>query len=172
MTSWGQPHVSGGLPIGALSRQTATKVETIRYYEQIGLLQAPARTDGNQRRYSAADAERLAFIRHARELGFSLEAIRELLLLTDRPECSCAVADELATRQLAAVRSRIARLKALEKELARMVRECSKGQVANCRVIEVLADHRHCLTNHHGREKLDAERAPVDRGPDHGGARD
>ena len=147
MTDSGLPRV-GDLPIGTLARQTATKVQTIRYYEQVGLLTPPARTEGNQRRYSTRDAERLAFIRHARELGFSLDMIRELLALTDNPECSCAVADELAARHLNEVRSRILRLRALETELERMVRECSQGQVANCRVIEVLADHRHCLTDH------------------------
>lgn len=141
------------LPIGSLARQTATKVQTIRYYEQIGLLTVPARTNGNQRRYTAHDVERLAFIRHARELGFSLESIRELLALTDNPACSCAVADELARRQLSAVRSRITRLRALESELERMVSECGQRQVANCRVIEVLADHRHCLTDHQASEE-------------------
>ena len=71
--------------IGALARRTGTKVQTIRYYEEIGLMPRPERTAGGQRRYTKADLDRLAFIRHAREMGFSLEMIRELLALADEP---------------------------------------------------------------------------------------
>ena len=73
------------LTIGALGRKTGTKVQTIRYYEQIGLMPEPDRTEGGQRRYGDNEQDRLAFIRHARQLGFSLEAIRELLDLSDQP---------------------------------------------------------------------------------------
>jgi DNA-binding transcriptional MerR regulator len=76
------------LSIGILAKRTGTKVQTIRYYEQIGLMPKPGRSDGGQRRYGNDELDRLAFIRHSRELGFSLEAIRELLDLSDRPERS------------------------------------------------------------------------------------
>ena len=66
------------LAIGYLAKKTGTKVQTIRYYEQVGLMPEPGRTDGGQRRYGNAELDRLSFIRHARQLGFSLDAIREL----------------------------------------------------------------------------------------------
>ena len=109
----------------------------------------PARTEGNQRRYGSRHLERLAFIRHSRQLGFSLQTIRELLTLADDPGRSCAAVDQLAQRQLEHVESRIARLEALKTELERMIVQCGRGRIANCRVIEVLADHTHCLTDHH-----------------------
>ena len=138
--------------IGDLARRTGTKVETIRWYECDGIMPAPVRTAGGHRLYTQAHRDRLAFIRHARELGFPLEDVRELLRLADDPERPCAEADAIARSHLAAVRSRIARLQALEAELARMVAACSHGRVAECRVIEVLADqsHTHCLHDGHG----------------------
>ena len=136
------------LPIGTLSRRTGTKVQTIRYYERIGLMRAPERSAGGQRRYRARDLDQLAFIRHARQLGFGLDAIRELLDLADRPERPCAEADEIARRQLVQVERRMERLAALKVELARMIAECDGGRVAECRVIEVLRDHAECLTPH------------------------
>lgn len=150
----------GGLPIGELARRTGTKVQTIRYYEEIGLLPAPARTAGNQRAYARRHLERLAFVRHARELGFPLPAIREMLALGDDPNQPCHAVDAIARRQLAAVRSRIARLRALEAELERMLARCGgQGRVADCRVIEILADHSHarCLDPTHGASAGDDE---------------
>lgn len=136
------------LAIGTLSRKTGTKVQTIRYYEQIGLMKEPGRTAGGQRRYFAEDLDRLAFIRHSRQLGFPLEAIRELLDLSDNPARSCAEADSIAQRQLRQVEQRILRLQALKKELRRMIAECDGDSVADCRVLEVLRDHSECLTAH------------------------
>ena len=121
--------------IGDLARQTGTKVETIRWYERDGIMPVPVRTAGGHRLYTQAHRDRLAFIRHARELGFPLEDVRELLHLADDPERRCAEADAIARSHLAAVRSRIARLQALEAELARMVAACGHGRVAECRVI-------------------------------------
>ena len=138
------------LSIGRLARETGTKVQTIRYYEQIGLLPEPGRSAGGQRRYAAQDLDRLAFIRHARQLGFGLVAIRELLELADHPRQPCAHADAIARRQLGQVERRIRRLEALRTELARMVAQCSGGTVAECRVLEVLRDHSECLTEHEG----------------------
>lgn len=136
------------LSIGTLAKRTGTKVQTIRYYEQIGLLPEPGRTDGGQRRYGEDDLDRLAFIRHARQLGFTLQAIRELLDLSDNPARSCAEVDRIAHRQLKEVEARIARLEALRKELRRMVRECRRDTVSDCRVLEVLRDHGACLADH------------------------
>tara|TARA_R110002051_G_scaffold29227_1_gene68373 strand:- start:2127 stop:2561 length:435 start_codon:yes stop_codon:yes gene_type:complete len=136
------------LTIGTLARKTGTKVQTIRYYEQVGLMLEPDRTEGGQRRYDGDGLDRLAFIRHARQLGFTLEAIRELLDLSDDPEKPCDEADQIARRQLLQVEQRIARLEALRTELERMVHECSGGNTADCRVLEVLRDHSECLTKH------------------------
>ena len=108
------------LPIGQVSAQSGVKVPTIRYYEQIGLLPVPARTEGNRRLYDDGDLKRLAFIRHARELGFDVEAIKALLSLQDPPEQSCGEADAIARSRLIEVRGRISRLRALERELERM----------------------------------------------------
>lgn len=143
--------------IGSLARETGSKVQTIRYYEQVGLLPAPARTAGNQRVYGKAHRDRLAFIRHARELGFPLDAIRELLALGDRPDQPCARADRIATAHLARIERKIAQLESLRAELVRMVARCRRAQkrgearISECRVIEALADHSHahCLSEAH-----------------------
>lgn len=139
--------IAESVPIGEAARQSGVKVPTIRYYEQIGLLPAPPRSQSNRRRYDRADLRRLAFIRHARELGFEVEAVRTLLSLQDRPDQPCEAADEIARLRLIEVRQRIASLEALGAELERMVEGCSHGRVDECRVIEVLADHGQC--RHH-----------------------
>jgi Cu(I)-responsive transcriptional regulator len=136
------------LTIGTLSKKTGTKVQTIRYYEQIGLMNEPGRSAGGQRRYIEQDLDRLGFIRHSRQLGFSLEIIRELLDLSDDPSRSCADADVIARRHLIQVEKRIKRLQALKKELRRMVNECAGNSVSECKIIEVLRDHSECLTDH------------------------
>lgn len=137
------------LTIGKLGAAAGVKVPTIRYYEQIGLLPAPDRSAGNQRIYPRAALGRLAFIRHARELGFPLDAIRDLLSLSDKLHQSCAAADTIAEAQLTATRARIARLRVLEAELDRMLKQCACGTISDCRVIEVLGDHAHCAHDHH-----------------------
>ncbi|KMO39358.1 MerR family transcriptional regulator [Methylobacterium aquaticum] len=136
-------------PIGELSRRTGVLIPTVRYYEQAGLLPPPPRTEGGRRRYGPADVERLTFIRHARELGFEIEAIRELLALTAQPDRSCAEVDIIARRHLVEVEHRITRLMALRSELSRMIGECGHGRVGECRVIEVLSDHRLCAGDRH-----------------------
>ncbi|WP_448953514.1 MerR family transcriptional regulator [Labrys neptuniae] len=138
-----------GVAIGEAAKRSGVKVPTIRYYEQVGLLPAPPRTDGNRRLYEQADVRRLAFIRHARELGFEVEAIRTLLDLQDKPGQSCAAADAIAQARLAEVEQRIASLQALKVELQRMAEGCRHGRVDECRVIEILADHDKCLHVHH-----------------------
>jgi len=136
------------IPIGELSRRTGVKVPTIRYYEQVGLMPVPPRTAGSQRRYGAPEVARLDFIRHARELGFEVDAIRELLAMNAHPDRSCAEVDLIARRHLAEVERRIERLTALRGELNRMLSECGRGRVGECRVIETLADHGRCEHDH------------------------
>lgn len=134
--------------IGRLARETGCKIPTIRYYETVGLLPPPPRSAGNQRLYGPAHRRRLAFIRHARALGFGQPAIRELLELAGDPDRPCAAADAVARRHLVAVDRRIAALTALREELKRMIGSCEGGRVADCRVLEVLADHGRCLSDH------------------------
>lgn len=138
-----------GVPIGEAARQSGVKVTTIRYYEQIGLLLAPPRSEGNRRQYEAADLRRLAFIRHARELGFEIEAIRALLTLQDDPNQPCGTADSIARARLAEVEQRIRSLTALKAELDLMIEGCRQGRIGRCRVIEVLADHGECVHPKH-----------------------
>ena len=138
------------MSIGELGRRTRCKVQTIRWYEEVGLLPSPARTEGGHRVYGPAHLARLDFIRHARDLGFPLDSIRELLSLSDRPDMPCAAADVIARRQLQSVRDRIVRLEALQQELSRMLAQCAHGTISDCKVIDVLGDHAHCLHDHHG----------------------
>jgi DNA-binding transcriptional MerR regulator len=126
--------------IGAVAGRTGVKVPTIRYYEQIGLLGPSFRTEGQQRRYDDRAVKRLNFIRHARTLGFEIDDIRQLLLLTDKPQEPCEEVDSIARRNLLAVEERIAQLQALRSELARMLDECGHGRVCDCRIVEVIAN--------------------------------
>ena len=137
------------LSIGQLSGTTGCKVETIRYYERIGLMPEPARSEGNQRRYTRTHEQRLGFIRHARELGFSLDSIRELLSMADDPGAACDTVDRIAREHLQQVQSRIARLRALEEELQRMLSRCQGGKVDDCRILEMLSDHSLCMHEHY-----------------------
>ncbi|RWK53734.1 helix-turn-helix domain-containing protein [Mesorhizobium sp.] len=131
--------------IGDLSRRTGVKAPTIRYYEQMGLLEAPERSEGNQRRFAKAELERLAFIRHARDLGLTINSIRQLSGHADRP---CADADRIAKEQLASVRDRIAKLQKLEGELERIATCCTGETIGDCYVIRALSDHSLCGHEH------------------------
>lgn len=137
------------LSIGSLSKQTGVKVPTIRYYEQIGLIDPAERTAGNQRRYRKEALQRLGFIKHARELGFTIETILALIELHNHPDRSCAEATAIAREQLNHVRERIASLVRLETELVRISDGCrGDGVVSDCYVLASLADHGHCETQH------------------------
>lgn len=127
------------LMIGQLARRTGTKVETIRFYEKNGLLPAPSRTDGNYRAYEPGHLSRLSFIRRARELGFSLDQIREFLKLSDDRSQSCAAVDAIAREHRKEVERKIEDLTALKSELDRMIDQCGCGLVADCRIIESLS---------------------------------
>lgn len=141
--------MSHDMVIGELARQAGVKPGTIRYYEGVGLMPQPPRTEGNRRTYRASDVQRLKFIRHARELGFDLDAIRQLLALAGSPQQPCEEADAIARMHLVDVEDRIARLVALRNELRAMVQQGSHGSIADCRVIEVLADHGECIAVTH-----------------------
>jgi DNA-binding transcriptional MerR regulator len=137
------------ISIGELSRRTGVKAPTIRYYESVGLMPFPHRSEGQQRRYSEPEVSRLTFIRHARDLGFEIDAIHELLAMSAQPDQSCAEADRIARRHMTEVDRRIGQLTALRAELQRMVDACGHGRVGDCRVIETLANHDHCEHQHH-----------------------
>lgn len=128
------------MQIGDLSKSTGVNIETIRYYERIGVLPKPGRQMNGRRTYAQGDARRLGFIRHARDLGFDLADVRALLALQEQPEASCEDATRIARAQLDEVESRIERLLKLKAELSRMVSECRTGVVAECRVIEALCN--------------------------------
>ena len=134
--------------IGDLSRRTGVKIPTIRYYEQMGIMKAADRTEGNQRRYFGEELERLAFIRHCRELGLTIDSIRDLIRLSEHPDAPCHDADRIAKDHLEAVRARISHLKKLEQELQRISTACDGGEAGDCNVIKALSDHALCGSEH------------------------
>ncbi|WCP16152.1 HTH-type transcriptional regulator HmrR (plasmid) [Sphingobium sp. AntQ-1] len=128
------------MQIGELSRATDTKVTTIRFYEEIGLLGQPVRTASGRRTYGLPDTDRLNFIRNARRLGFSIDEVRSLLALADQPERDCGDAAKIAARHLADVEQRLRQLSALRDELAAMsAAGCCAKTMAECRVIQAIA---------------------------------
>lgn len=134
--------------IGDLSAHSGVKVPTIRYYEQIGLIDAAARTEGNQRRYGSAELDRLRFIAHARDMGFAMDSLKSMLSLAARKEAPCAEVDAIVEQHLAEVDQRIAQLTRLRSELAGMLSSSHHGTVGECRVVEVLSDHDQCGCEH------------------------
>jgi DNA-binding transcriptional MerR regulator len=134
--------------IGDLSKQIGVKIPTIRYYEKIGLISFSSRSAGNQCRYRQAELERLSFIRHARELGFTLENIPELVAINHEQSQSCSEIHDIASLHLKLIKQRIAKLKSLERELKRIEVSCREGVVSECRVIQALVDHSLCKGSH------------------------
>jgi MerR family mercuric resistance operon transcriptional regulator len=127
-----------GIAIGELSRRTGCNIETVRYYERIGLLPKPSRR-GTYRCYEPEDVGRLAFVRRARELGFTLDEVRTLLTLATGGQDACADVREIAATHLAAVQAKIVDLRAMESALAQAVRGCDAGEMAGCPVIDALS---------------------------------
>ncbi len=127
-----------GMSIGQLGKATGTVVETVRYYEKIGLLAPPARTSGNYRSYGQNEVARLSFIRRARDLGFGIAEVRSLLELADDRQRPCGEVDTLARTQLDQVERKIADLKALRLELSSLINQCQQGTIAECRILEAL----------------------------------
>lgn len=136
--------MSRTLTIGALSKETGVNVETIRFYERSGLLPAPQRTPSGYRVYRTEDIRRLRFIRRGRELGFSLEEIRELLELAAHPREPCASADRMVREHLDAIEARIRDLRSLRQELGKLS-GCRSAEAEHCRLLEALEERRCCL---------------------------
>lgn len=128
------------LTIGAMSRATGINIETIRYYERIGLLPSPPRTRGNYRAYTSAEQKRLNFVRRTRNLGFSIEDIRVLLRLSDKRYTDCCEVTEIAENHLTETERKIADLQALADELRQIIAGCSAGTMINdCRILEAFS---------------------------------
>lgn len=133
-------NIESPVSIGELAKVTSTKVVTIRYYERIGLLPSPPRTPGNYRAYDREQVSRLRFVRRCRDLGFTLDQVRDLLTLSSRKDQDCTAVDRLAAAHLEAVESKIADLKRLATELQRLNTCCQGGgRIADCRIIEALS---------------------------------
>ncbi|MBM0169525.1 MerR family transcriptional regulator [Altererythrobacter sp. C41] len=125
--------------IGELARATGIKAETIRYYEREGILPAADRTDSNYRDYSDSHLATLTFIRRARQLGFGMAQVQELLALSDRADKPCQNVDELVRDQLEEVERKILDLSSLRDELRLMLRSCEANRIGECRIVESLA---------------------------------
>jgi DNA-binding transcriptional MerR regulator len=134
--------------IGQLAKECDCKVQTLRYYEEIELIPKPERNSGNQRKYSEAHRTRLNFIRHSRQLGFTLDQIRQILSLTDNPSQPCDQVNAIAEAHLNDVVFKIERLNDIRVELERMVHACSGDKISECRIVEVLSDHSLCCSEH------------------------
>lgn len=141
------------MTIGRLSKAANVKVTTIRYYETIGLMGVPDRSESGQRIYDENGVQRLAFIRHARDLGFSVEDIRELIDLQTNPGKDCKIVDQITRDHLLSVRQRIQQLQSLEAELERMVSDCTGDDIRTCQIMMSLSDHSACLSETHDRIK-------------------
>ena len=131
------------ISIGDLAKETGTKVVTVRYYEQIGLLPVPSRTAGNYRTYTNEHMRRLRFIRRCRDLGFTLDQIRDLLRLSSQKDEECADVDRITAQHLIEIEQKISDLKRLARELRRLNNCCQgNGIIADCRILEALSPSR------------------------------
>jgi len=129
---------SSHIAIGRLSKQTGTNIETIRYYERVGLVPTPARSSGGYRLYSPDHLKQLNFVRRARTLGFSIGEVRTLLRLADERKRPCAEVRVVAEAHLRDVRAKIADLRRMERVLKATVARCVEGRRADCPLIEAL----------------------------------
>lgn len=129
--------------IGALSKQTGCHIETVRYYERIGVLLTPPRTAGGHRLYGKEHIKRLMFVRRSRELGFSLGEIRTLLKLVDGKQYTCREVKALMEEHLGDIKKKISDLKRLQKTLADISSQCEGGMVPECPIIDALFEEKH-----------------------------
>ena len=127
-----------GFTIGVVSKRSGVKIETIRYYEQEGLLPEPPRSEGGHRQYDERQLRRLTFVRRSRELGFSVEQVRSLLALVDDKTHTCAQVKDLTLEHLADVRKKIADLQTIQGVLHEMASHCEGGLVPDCPIIDEL----------------------------------
>lgn len=137
-----KPGAPALFPIGALASQSAVNIETIRYYEKIGVMPKATRSAGGYRLYSAEHLKRLTFIRRGRELGFSLDEVRELLRLVDGHAYTCAQVRALTLEHVAAIHHKIADLRRLERVLTVIAAQCSGRRIPDCPVIDALFQAR------------------------------
>lgn len=129
----------GSLKTGELAQEAGVNVETLRFYERKGLLPDPPRRKSGYREYPEESVDRIRFIKHAQEVGFSLEEIKELLALRVRPGTTCAQVRECAEHKIQEVRQKIADLKAIERALIKLTATCSgRGPVSKCPILENL----------------------------------
>lgn len=127
---------------GRLAKETGTNVETVRYYEKIGLMLPPWRSESGYRLYDEPARRRLRFILHGRDLGFSIEDLRSLLSLVDGGNYTCGEVHEMTVAHLDSVRSKINDLRHLERTLADLAAQCEDGAVPACPVIDALLGER------------------------------
>lgn len=127
-----------GFSIGVLSEHSGVHIETIRYYEKVGIMPSPTRSAGGYRIYGSEDVRRLHFVRRGRELGFSLEELRGLLHLVDGHIFTCAQVHSLTIQHLKDIRQKIADLRRLERVMSEMARQCKGDQVPECPIIDAL----------------------------------
>lgn len=128
------------MTIGRLAKATDCKPETIRFYEKEGLLPKPRRSASGYRLYEESHQRKLLFIRHGRELGFSLDDIGLMLGLAEDQQSSCREISRLSRKRLSSIRDKLSRLQALSAELTRLIDQCDDGRIAECRIIEALKD--------------------------------
>lgn len=128
------------LSIGKLSQQSGVNIETIRYYEKIGVMPAPGRSAGGFRIYEPDHLKRLSFVRRSRQLGFSLDEIRNLLRLVDGHGHTCAEVHALMLSHLAEIRRKIRDLRRLQRAMAEMAARCSGESVPECPIVDALFD--------------------------------
>lgn len=127
-----------GQTVGQLAKAAGVNLETIRYYENIGLMPKPLRTQGGHRIYDETHTKRLAFIRRARDLGFTIEDVRALLALANPEHSSCAEVREIAATRLMQVREKIADLVRLDRILSDTISRCTSEPAAHCPVLDML----------------------------------
>jgi len=130
--------IKRGYAIGEMSRQTGVHIETIRYYERIEIIPKPDRTEGGNRQYNHEQLKRLSFVKKSRDLGFTLDEIRALLLMVDRQDFTCNQVHTMTIEHLENVKKKLSDLKRMEKTLKSMASQCSKGDVPECPIIETL----------------------------------
>lgn len=128
------------MSVGALSTQAGCNIETVRYYENIGLMPEPPRSEGGHRQYTHSHAKRLCFIRRSRELGFPIDQVRELLKLIDEPNHTCGEVKAITVVQAREVQKKISDLERLRDALNKMTVSCSGGSytVDDCPIIDAL----------------------------------
>lgn len=140
-------NTAGEVPIGVLSKQSGVHIETIRYYERIGVMPMPARSASGYRLYRPSDLKRLIFVRRGRELGFSLDELRDLLRLVDGHAYTCAQVHEFTVQHVARIRRKIADLRRLQRVMEEMTAQCSGDRIPECPVIDALFDARPLFRN-------------------------